>query len=83
MDGHVDRLAVHGQLLLVGSGVAAGDGLVGHTITLLAGSARWEPAGRGLTLSAVDLATNRRRAGPSRPPTAIKACQIRASSTVR
>ena len=37
MDGHIDGLAVHGQLLLVGSGVAAGDGLVGHTATLLAG----------------------------------------------
>jgi hypothetical protein len=37
MDGHIDGLAVNGQLLLVGSGVAAGDGLVGHTATLLAG----------------------------------------------
>jgi hypothetical protein len=37
MDGHIDGLPVHGQLLLVGSGVAAGDRLVGHPATLVAG----------------------------------------------
>jgi hypothetical protein len=37
MDGHVRRLPVHAQVLLFGSGVVAGDGLVGHTATLVAG----------------------------------------------
>ena len=34
MDGHIDGLAVPGQVLLVGSGVAAGNRLVGHTAKL-------------------------------------------------
>jgi hypothetical protein len=70
MDGHIDGLAVHGQVLLVGSGVAPGDRLVGHTATLVAGRL----AGRqrtGLARGAVDLGGGSRRqplAGSSEPP---------------
>jgi hypothetical protein len=66
MDGHIDGLAVHGQLLLVGSGVAAGDRLVGHPATLVAGRL----AGRqrtGLARGAVYLGDNLWR-GSAEPP---------------
>jgi hypothetical protein len=66
MDGHIDGLAVHGHPLLVGSGVAAGNRLVGHTATLVAGRL----AGRqrtGLARGAVDLGDNL-LASSSEPP---------------